>query len=259
MKKNKQMRIVIKIGSNMVITGGPLLIRDLMIQVSKLISDHNAQVIWVSSGAIASAKEKIKFHKPKDKITLFEKQALSAIGQPLVMDLYNLALQSQGLKGAQVLLTYDDLESPDRNKNFINTIDTLLDWGVVPILNENDAVSTDEIQFGDNDMLSAKVAKNIKADKLIILTDVEGLYDRDPTTSKSAKKLDSVKKVTDEILKLAGHKSSSKIGKGGMYSKVTAAKTAGLAKIPTHLARADIPKVLLKIINGEGIGTKFYD
>jgi len=178
-------RWVVKAGSNMICSGGPMLIRAWMAQVAELRRSEKTEVIWVSSGAIASAVDRTQFHKRKR--TLSEKQALSAIGQPLVMDLYNMALQTQGLLGAQVLLTYRDLAALPQKKNLENTMEQLLTWGVTPILNENDAVATEEIRFGDNDSLSARIAKTMRADRLIILTDVEGLYDSDPRKNKKAK------------------------------------------------------------------------
>ncbi len=173
MKKQSKVksRWVVKAGSNMICSGGPMLIRAWMAQVAELKRKQHIEVIWVSSGAIATAVDRTQFNKKNR--TLSEKQALSAIGQPLVMDLYNMALQTQGLLGAQVLLTYQDLASLPQKKNLENTIQQLLKWGVTPILNENDAVATEEIRFGDNDSLSARIAKTMKADRLVILTDVE--------------------------------------------------------------------------------------
>ncbi len=240
----------------MIVSGGPLLLRSLMLQVKQLKSSYDCDIIWVTSGAIASAIQRVKNIRIHKKKTLTEKQALSAIGQPYIMEQYNLALNSCGLMGAQILLTADDLNSKKRKNNFINSINELLKWKVVPILNENDAVSTDEIKFGDNDMLSARVALAIKADRLIILTDVEGLYDRDPTKYKNAKRISYLAKVNERTLKLATSKSSSGKGTGGMQSKLMAAKLVQNKKIITHLIKADTLNSLMRAIKNDNIGTQ---
>jgi glutamate 5-kinase len=252
MKKVKS-RWVVKAGSNMICAGGPMLIRAWMAQVAQLRRNHGIEVIWVSSGAIASAMDRTQFKKKKR--TLSEKQALSAIGQPMVMDLYNMALQTQGLLSAQVLLTYADLAHPHQKKNLQNTIEQLLAWEVTPVLNENDAVATEEIRFGDNDSLSARIAKAMKADRLVILTDVAGLYESDPRKNPKAKLVRSVEKVTPALLKTAGGSGSLR-GTGGMFSKLSAAKMASDAKIETFLVKGDEAQVLLRIAADEEVGTR---
>jgi glutamate 5-kinase len=252
--RRKRERWVVKIGSNMVASGGPILLRSLMDQVVKL-KRGGIEVIWVSSGAISSAVDRIAFAKSKSGWTLSEKQGLSAIGQPILMDLYNLALNASGLLGAQVLLTSDDLREKERCKNLQSTMEELLKWDVVPILNENDAIATEEIKFGDNDSLSAKVAIVMKAKKLIILTDVDGLYEKDPRKFKNAKLVSSVKNITLAMLKSAGEKSGSKHGTGGMLSKLKAAKVAGRGGVETILVKGDTMGVLLKIAKNNFIGT----
>ena len=249
----KKQRWVIKAGSNLLIQGGPLLIRDLMLQVETLKKKHKIEVIWVTSGAIGTARKRLGIQKKK-KSSLSEKQALSAIGQPMVMDLYNLALQSCGLKGAQVLITYSDLANKNQLKNFQNTLETLLHWDVVPVLNENDAVATEEIRFGDNDSLSAKIAIALKADRLVILTDVDGVYDSDPSKNPSAKLISEIPKVTDQVLEMGG-KSKSEYGTGGMLSKLLAAQEASHNQITTFLVKGDHASVLLKIAKNEKVGT----
>ncbi len=215
-------RWVIKAGSNAICNGGPLQIRAWTQQLAKLRRDHQIEIVWVTSGAIASAVDRTaKEHK-----TLPEKQALSAIGQPLLMDLYNMALQASGLMGAQILLSYEDMADAKRKKNLQQTMEQLLQWGVIPILNENDAVATEEIKFGDNDSLSAKVAVMLEADRLVILTDVEGLYDSDPASNPKAKLIHQVKSISDELLGKVSPVSGSKRGTGGMYSKLSAGKEA---------------------------------
>jgi glutamate 5-kinase len=259
-KKNKiRGRWVVKAGSQMVCSGGPLLLRSWMLQVARLQREQGIEVIWVTSGAIASAVERTHFgvsEKKKRQKKLDEKQALSAIGQPIVMDLYNIALQATGLLGAQILLTYDDLENSGRRKNFQNTVERLLQWGVTPVINENDAIATEEIRFGDNDSLSAKVAGCMKADRLVILTDVEGLYDSDPKKNPGARLIQKLDKVEDRLLSQMSSESGSDRGTGGMYSKLKAAREATRAGTETWLVKGDIPSVLLDVAQGRSVGTQ---
>jgi glutamate 5-kinase len=172
------------------------------------------------------------------------------------MDLYNLALHSQGLLGAQILLTYDDLANSNRLGNFKNTVEKLLQWHVTPILNENDAVATEEIKFGDNDSLSAKVAKTLKADRLIILTDVEGLYDSDPREFPGAQLVRNLNGVDHGLLTRAATWGRSKRGTGGMYSKLKAAHEANQSGVDAYLAKGDTPQVLVRLAQGESVGTR---
>lgn len=248
-------RWVIKAGSNLICQGGPLLLRSWMQQVSALKQHHGIEVIWVTSGAIATAIDRIALELPNR--TLPEKQALSAIGQPLIMDLYNLSLQATGLLGAQVLLTYDDLANEGRRTNFQNTLEKLLEWKVTPILNENDAIATDEIKFGDNDSLSAQVACVMGADRLVILTDVEGLYIEDPRQNPKAELLSDLEEVTEEWLARVSPASGSKRGTGGMASKLQAAKLAQeKAQIETWLVKGESATVLVDLASGKHLGTR---
>jgi glutamate 5-kinase len=251
----KSRRWVIKAGSKMVCDGGPLLMRAWMLQVAQLKKKYNIDVIWVTSGAIAWAVSRTNFKSAKR--TLPQKQALSAIGQPLVMDQYVLALQSANLLGSQVLLTAGDMKDAVRGKNLQNTLTELLKWKVIPILNENDAVATEEIKFGDNDSLAAKVAVMMKAERVVLMTDVEGLFDSDPNKNPDATLVRYRPKVGKAEFALADRKSVSKVGTGGMYSKLLAAEMAGKNKIITHLVKGDIPNNLLHIAQGTSIGTQF--
>lgn len=217
MGKIKKRTWVIKIGSQLLIEGGPLLIRSLMAETAFLVKQKKIRCIWVSSGAIATARIKLAYNYH----SLPEKQALSAIGQPLVMENYNLALHQHGLSAAQILLSYSDFKRTESRNNFKNTIKQLLDWNIIPIINENDAVATHEIQFGDNDQLSAMVAAEIKADRLIILTNVDGVYDRHPDDPDAIK----IAHIKTQELTLAYIKKIAKIkksamGQGGMNSKL---------------------------------------
>lgn len=238
----------------MVCSGGPILIRAWMNQVRDLRKKHGIEVIWVTSGAIASAIERTDFNRRRR--TLPEKQALSAIGQPMVMDLYNLALQASGLMGAQVLLTAGDMRDRIRRRNLQNTLEKLLEWKAVPILNENDAVATEEIRFGDNDTLSSQIARMMKAERLILLTDVEGLYDSDPKKNPNAKLIAYRKSVSATDLQQTNRDAGSMRGTGGMYSKLLAASEAAKSRIPTHFILGDWPNNLLELAAGRTIGTQ---
>jgi len=250
----KLRRWVVKAGSKMVCDGGPLLMRAWMQQVSELRKKHHIEVIWVTSGAIAWAVQRTNFKNPKR--TLQQKQALSAIGQPLIMDQYNLALQATNLLGSQVLLTAGDMKDPTRRKNLQNTLNELLKWKVIPILNENDAVATEEIRFGDNDSLASQVAVMMKAEKLILMTDVDGLFDEDPKNNPKASLISYRRRLGSAELHMAPKKSKSTQGTGGMYSKLLAADKASRTGIVTHLVRGDWPKNLLEIAIGGNIGTQ---
>jgi glutamate 5-kinase len=252
----KLRRWVVKAGSQMVCSGGPLLLRAWMQQVAQLRRDHGIEVVWVTSGAIASAADRIGFKPAGRRRTLPEKQALSALGQPMIMDLYLLALNAAGLNGAQVLLTAGDIRDTVRGKNLQNTLKQLLSWGCVPVLNENDAISTDEIQFGDNDSLSSKIAVMMKAERLILLTDVDGLYEEDPRLNPRAALIPHVPEVRAADLNRAGRGSSSARGTGGMYSKMLAAREANENRITTHLVRGDYPQNLLLLAQGANVGTQ---
>lgn len=238
----------------MVCDGGPLLMRTWMQQVAQLRKKFGIEVIWVSSGAIAWATDRTDFKAPKR--SLPQKQALSAIGQPLIMDQYNLALQSVGLLGAQVLLTAGDMKDRARSRNLQNTLKELLNWQTIPILNENDAVATDEIQFGDNDTLASQVALMMKAERLVLMTDVDGLFDKDPNTHADARLIHYCPKITTREKKMADRHAVSSVGRGGMYSKLIAADRAQKGRIITHMVRGDRPNNLIQIASGIAIGTQ---
>lgn len=253
--KSKSRTWVIKVGSAVFVEGGPLLVKAWVQQLARLRHDHNVHAIWVTSGAIASARTRTQRHWQK----LPEKQALSAIGQPILMDAYNLALQSVGLMGAQVLLTYNDIARGTHRKNLKNTLTTLLDWDVIPVLNENDAVATEEIQFGDNDLLSAKVAGLMNAERLVIMTNVDGLYDRNPVKFKDAKLIPHLPRVSKALLSSMSKETKpavSAMGRGGMYSKIRAAAFAQSKGVPTWILRGDMADGLLKVARGEAVGTQ---
>lgn len=247
---SKQELWVIKIGSQLITDGGPLLIRSLVNEMSYLIKKKSVKIVWVTSGAISSARQRLDYKWN----TLPEKQALSALGQPMLMELYNLGLHSQGLMGAQVLLSYSDFNRKESRINLCNTINQLLAWKAVPLLNENDVVATDEIQFGDNDQLSAMVACELNANRLIILTNVDGLYDRDPS-HKDAKLISFLPKLSKSLISKTASSRMSNVGRGGMSSKLLAAQRALNKNIPTLIVRGSIENVLTRIWNKEELGT----
>jgi glutamate 5-kinase len=228
--------------------------RAWMQQIAQLRRQHQVEVVWVTSGAIASAVDRMGFERTQR--SLPEKQALSAIGQPILMDLYNLSLQAVGLVGAQILLSYEDMVNENRKKNLQNTLETLLEWEILPLLNENDAVATDEIKFGDNDSLSAKVACMLSAERLIILTDVDGLYDDNPAKNPAARLVQHVTEVDDALLARLEPGAGSNRGTGGMYSKCLAAREANQNGIDTWLIKGDVPNALVQLASNLHLGTR---
>jgi glutamate 5-kinase len=251
-------RIVIKIGTNTLTQDGQVdsrYVRQVAKQVSELL-EQGKQVVIISSGAIGMGKGQMGIAGSVSNMKM--RQALAAIGQPLLMQEYRKAFLTYGVKTAQVLLTAEVLDNRKTYLNLRHSIDTLLKMGVVPVLNENDSVSTDEIgtAFGDNDKLSALVASKIDADILVILSDIDALYDKNPKKYKNAKPVKAVFEITDEIMKSAG-KRGSKHGTGGMKTKIEAAKIASNSGCRIVLANGREKKVITKILDGKEIGTIF--
>ncbi|MBI4687042.1 MAG: glutamate 5-kinase [Nitrospirae bacterium] len=249
-------RIVIKIGSNLLASVEQGLnakrIHTLASDISAVI-DKGFEVVIVSSGAVAAGLRKLGLkEKPKD-IKL--KQAAAAIGQSSLMWAYEKSFGDFGKKAAQVLLTRDDVADRGRFINAKNTLLTLISYGVIPIINENDPVAIDEIKFGDNDFLAALVSGLIEAERLIILSDVEGLYTKDPGRE-GARLISSVDNITGDIEKIAGGRGSS-VSTGGMYSKVLAAKQAVSYGIPVVIMSGKKEGLLMRLLEGENIGTYF--
>jgi len=216
--------------------------------------------VLVSSGAVMAGRNRLNFRERY--LSIPEKQACAAIGQSFLMSVYEKRFDKVGLKVAQILLGHDDLENRKRYLNAKNTIDTLLEHGVIPIINENDTVSVDEIKIGDNDTLSSEVACLVDSQLLIILSDVDGLYTRDPSKPSGNPEdrpqlIPLVRQVTPEIEKLAG-KSGSGLTVGGMYTKVLAAKKAMHFGIPTLVVSGLDMVCLEKIFAGETVGTLFW-
>ncbi|NLB81143.1 MAG: glutamate 5-kinase [Clostridiaceae bacterium] len=218
------------------------------------IKNSGVRVIFVSSAAISVGMGKLGLTKRPE--TTKEKQAVASVGQVELMDIYSNLFSQYGVTVAQLLLTKDVLDGAERQKNALATINTLFSLGAVPIINENDTISTYEIEFGDNDVLSAHVAKLVGADLLVILTDTEGLYDSDPKRNANAKLISKVEGITDKIRSLAeGTKSEQ--GTGGMSTKIQAAQLATEAGIDTVISSGENPDVLYDIIQGKPRGTFF--
>jgi len=249
-------RVVIKIGSG-VISNSSGLEEDRVAALSTDIChllDRGLEVVVVSSGAISAGKGQLGITgRPQ---TIPQKQAAAAIGQTQIILKYKETFQNQTHNVAQVLLTRDDLSNRRRYLNARNTVMTLLEYGVTPIINENDTVVIDEIRFGDNDNLSALVTSLVEADLLIILSDVDGLYDRDPAENPQAELIPLVERITPEIEAMGG-KSNGDIGVGGMNSKLKAVKRAALSGVGTVIANGRSENILFRIFSGEETGTYF--
>ena len=252
------MRIVIKIGtSTLTHKNGSVNIRTIE-SLCKIISDvKNAgnEVILVSSGAIGMGTAKLNLkERPKD---IAGKQAAAAVGQCELMYIYDKEFGIYNHTVAQILLTAPDLKTPDRHEKFENTMSRLIELGALPIINENDTVATEEIVFGDNDTLAALVAESVKADLLILLSDIDGLYTADPHKNPDATIIPEVYEITPEIEALSGG-AGSEHGTGGMITKIRAAKIATEAGCDMIIANGSSPEILYDITDGKSVGTRFY-
>ena len=251
-------RVVVKLGTSTLTDGNPGLslprMADLVRQMSALIAEGR-EILLVSSGAIATGREHLKFPQlPKD---IPAKQMLAAIGQPRLMDRWGQLFGIFSLTVAQVLLTKEDLRSRRRYLNARNTLHALLHRGVVPIINENDTVATEEIRVGDNDNLSALVSNLIDADLLILLTDQEGLYTVDPRLDPEARIVDLVDTPEIEAALWEAAGGSGDLGVGGMYTKLQATDLARRSGAAVVIAAGDRKDILLRVVCGEAIGTRF--
>ena len=251
------MRVVIKIGtSTLAHSTGRINIRRVE-ELCKVLSDiKNAgnEIILVSSGAIGMGVGKLSLPgRPADIRT---KQAAAAVGQCELMYVYDKLFSEYNHTVAQILITGDDIDHTDRKTNFENTMRRLLELGVLPIVNENDSISTQEIEIGDNDTLGAIVATTISADLLIILSDIDGLFTADPHTDSNAKLLHKVEKITPEIEAMIGG-AGTKLGTGGMITKIKAAKMTTACGIDMVIANGKDPDILYDILEGKEIGTRF--
>ncbi len=250
-------RVVVKVGSSVIATYSlkprTARLRSLVDQISQL-RRQNVEVVLVSSGAIVLGMGETSLLRRPTELSLL--QALAAIGQTVLMRTYVDLFKKNKTKCAQVLLTWDDFDARSRHNNARNTIEAILKCGMVPVINENDTVATDEIRFGDNDKLSSLVASLLNADLLVILSDVEGFYDL-----QNGKKtiFSEVKEITREMEGLALGTQRKNISKGGMSAKLEAIKMVTRAKIPCVIAHGETKDVLLRVLQGERIGTYFFE
>lgn len=249
------MKVIIKVGTSTLVDKNGIINKNYISRLAKKLSDlqrSGDKVVLVSSGAIGAAIGHLNLRsKPK---TVREKQALAAIGQPLIMNAYGEAFSSYGITVAQVLLTRDDFDNRKKYINARNTLCELIEKGIIPIINENDTVAVEEINFGDNDTLAALVAAAVNADRLIIFTDVDGLYEGDPSRGFF---ISNVEKITEDIESFASSESGSGKGTGGMRSKINAAKIATASGIDTIIANSEKLDTLKDIIEEKEKSTIF--
>ena len=254
-------RIVVKVGTSTLTYENGNINLTRIEKLTRVLSDlmnSGKEIVLVTSGAVGVGVNKLKLkEKPK---SIKEKQAVAAVGQCELMHIYSKFFGEYSHTVGQVLLTRDVVEDNHIRENVINTFETLIEKGIVPIVNENDTVAIDEIEnivrFGDNDNLSAIVAGLVSADLLIILSDIDGFYDCDPRKNENSKLIKTVENITSELESCAGGAGSS-LGTGGMATKLTAAKTATNSGAHMILANGSEPKILLDIIDGHEIGTLF--
>ena len=251
------MRIVIKLGTSTIAhPTGRLNVRrmELLCKVLSDIKNAGHQVILVSSGAIGMGAGKLGLtEKPSD---IPGKQAAAAIGQCELMYVYDELFGHYHHTVAQLLITGYDIENQHHRTNIENTLQRLLDFGALPVINENDTVATEEIQIGDNYTLSAVVATLAKADMLVLMSDIEGLYDKNPKTQPDAKLISHVPALTDEVMALAGGAGSA-FGTGGMETKLRAGRMVNQVGIPMIITNGDRPELLYDVVAGRPVGTLF--
>ncbi len=263
-KKLKELnRIVIKVGTSTLTYDNGKINLGLMEQLIRKVADlmnKGKQVILVTSGAIGVGMGKLNLEKKPEAIT--EKQAIASVGQCELMHIYSKLFSEYGIVVGQILLTRTITDNEITKKNAVNTINSLLEKSILPIVNENDAISTDEIDnidklaFGDNDTLSAIVASITKSELLILLSDIDGFYDGDPRTNDNATVIKVIEKIDEKHHKYIGN-SSSKMGTGGMHTKLIAAKIATANKIEVVIANGNNMNNLLDITEGRDVGTWF--
>lgn len=250
-------KVVIKIGSSTLTHENFRMNFKQIEALTRVLSDiknSSKQIVLVSSGAISAGVGKMGIdHRPK---TTAEKQALAAIGQSELMRIYQHFFSMFGQTIGQILLTKDIMQNPIARKNAENTFSTLLEMGCLPIVNENDSVSFEEIEFGDNDTLSAYVSVLCHADALIILSNIDGLYDSDPHKNPNARLIKTVEKIDDEILSYAGDSGSNR-GTGGLITKIHAAEITTAHGIPMFIVNGSNPSILYDLVEGKHVGTHF--
>ena len=251
------MRIVVKVGTSTLAHPSGLINIRRVEELCKVMSDlKNAghDIILVTSGAIGMGTGKLQLsERPRD---VAAKQAAAAVGQCELMYTYDKLFAEYNHTVAQLLMTGSDFENEERHINFKNTMDKLLEFKALPIINENDTVATDEIKVGDNDTLSAMVAVNVNADLLILLSDIDGLFTADPHNNPDAKLISVVSEIGDDILALGGDVSSG-LGTGGMRTKLHAAEICTENNCDMIIANGKDPNVLYDIVEGKAVGTRF--
>ena len=257
-RRDHDMRIVVKVGTSTLAHPTGRLNIQRMEKLCKVLSDlknMGHEIILVSSGAIAMGFGKLNLsERPKDVPT---KQASAAVGQCELMYIYDKLFTEYNHTVAQLLITAPDIEEGGvRKQNFHNTLARLLELGALPVINENDTISTEEFGIGDNDTLSAIVAVTIQADLLILLSDIDGLFDGDPRKNPDAKLIDTVEKIDEHIISLGGG-SGSNLGTGGMATKLRAAQMATAAGCEMVIANGQSPEVLYEVAAGKRVGTRF--
>lgn len=257
-RRDHDMRIVVKVGTSTLAHPTGRLNIQRMEKLCKVLSDlknMRHEIILVSSGAIAMGFGKLNLsERPKDVPT---KQASAAVGQCELMYIYDKLFTEYNHTVAQLLITAPDIEEGGvRKQNFHNTLARLLELGALPVINENDTISTEEFGIGDNDTLSAIVAVTIHADLLILLSDIDGLFDGDPRKNPDAKLIDTVEKIDEHIISLGGG-SGSNLGTGGMATKLRAAQMATAAGCEMVIANGQSPEVLYDVAAGKRVGTRF--
>ena len=257
-RRDHDMRIVVKVGTSTLAHPTGRLNIQRMEKLCKVLSDlknMGHEIILVSSGAIAMGFGKLNLsERPKDVPT---KQASAAVGQCELMYIYDKLFTEYNHTVAQLLITAPDIEEGGvRKQNFHNTLARLLELGALPVINENDTISTEEFGIGDNDTLSAIVAVTIQADLLILLSDIDGLFDGDPRKNPDAKLIDTVEKIDEHIISLGGG-SGSNLGTGGMATKLRAAQMATAAGCEMVIANGQSPEVLYDVAAGKRVGTGF--
>lgn len=252
------MRIVVKVGtSTLTHSTGRINIRrvETLCRVLSDLKNAGSEIILVSSGAIGMGVGKLNLNeKPSDIPT---KQACAALGQCELMYTYDNEFSKYSHNVAQILITSADVENEKNHNNFKNTITRLLELGVLPVINENDTISTDEIAIGDNDTLCAIVAVSVQADMCIILSDIDGLYDKNPREYPDAKLISFVTDITPEITVMGGSAGSG-LATGGMHTKISAAQIATQKGIDMIIANGNNPELLYDIVDGKPIGTRFF-
>jgi len=251
-------RVVVKVGSSSLthIETGNINIAKMEKIIRQIADLKNSgkDVVLVTSGAQAVGISALNLETKPTEIE--KKQAVASVGQASLMMIYQKLFREYGLVSSQVLITKDIIDQPKRKKNASNTFCALFDYGVIPVVNENDTVAIDEIEFGDNDTLSAIVAELVQADLLIILSDIDGLYDSDPCQNPDAKLLSEVAEIDQHVTQMATG-SRSKVGTGGMVTKLEAGHIATSNNIDMVIANSETLDVLHRIVSGETIGTLF--